>query len=468
MAPLARRRGILAVGTALVLTLSIVTLDRGGFTAGSQRLLLIMCSIAIAAACALEPDRLARGLASPVVWSLLALGGVTILSATWTIGSGAAAVRWGLVIVGYASLVVVGQLVAERFGVWPVAACLAVIAATEALLGLGAAVAHDSPQALYLNGSWRPAGTFEYPPALGLLQVCALPVGWRATASPVPAFRALGALSIALAGIVLGAIDSRMDLALAAVTLLALGLWADTTRSGRRRVAAAVGALAAGIVVGALLIGRRAGPGAAHDAAITALGLGVACVAIVAAWPALVRLAGRLNVRRAVVGAAGVAVAAAAIWLLAGYASTLTTFGGGVSHGRISYWKAAFDAWERRPILGFGAQTYFRAAAAFQAANDPTVFAHDLPLEVAVELGIPGLVAALSLYATTARLLWRSAQAPDAWLLAPTVACFLIANLVDWPWHLAALGALWAVAAGTLAHLAATAPGSSRRSNADA
>jgi hypothetical protein len=43
--------------------------------------------------------------------------------------------------------------------------------------GLRAAVAHDSPQALYLNGSWRPAGTFEYPPAFGLLQVCALPVG---------------------------------------------------------------------------------------------------------------------------------------------------------------------------------------------------------------------------------------------------------------------------------------------------
>ena len=37
-----------------------------------------------------------------------------------------------------------------------------------------------------------------------------------------------------------------------------------------------------------------------------------------------------------------------------------------------------------------------------------------------------------------------------AWLLAPAVAAFPLANLLDWPWALTGTGALWAVAAGGL------------------
>jgi hypothetical protein len=45
-------------------------------------------------------------------------------------------------------------------------------------------------------------------------------------------------------------------------------------------------------------------------------------------------------------------------------------------------------------------------------------------------------------------LLWRIRNDPRAWLVAPAVAAFLLANLVDWPWHLAGLGAVWAAALG--------------------
>ena len=36
------------------------------------------------------------------------------------------------------------------------------------------------------------------------------------------------------------------------------------------------------------------------------------------------------------------------------------------------------------------------------------------------------------------------------WLLAPAVAAFPLANLLDWPWALTGTGALWALAAGGL------------------
>jgi hypothetical protein len=32
----------------------------------------------------------------------------------------------------------------------------------------------------------------------------------------------------------------------------------------------------------------------------------------------------------------------------------------------------------------------------------------------------------------------------------PTVVAFLLANLIDWPWHLAGSGAVWAAALGGL------------------
>jgi O-antigen ligase len=125
--------------------------------------------------------------------------------------------------------------------------------------------------------------------------------------------------------------------------------------------------------------------------------------------------------------------------------------GGGFGHGRISYWTAAFDAWKQRPWLGSGAGTFFAASASFQAINDGTIFAHNLPLELAVELGIPGLLASLLLYGIAARTVVRAIKAPGSWLLVPAVGCFLADNLVDWTWHLTGLTAVWAAATGGLA-----------------
>jgi O-antigen ligase len=148
-------------------------------------------------------------------------------------------------------------------------------------------------------------------------------------------------------------------------------------------------------------------------------------------------------------------------------------------HGRGHEWAAAIQTWLDRPVLGAGAGAYHLASARHQGAG-ASLYAHDLPLELAAELGVLGLLLGLGVYAAGAQLIYRAISStgegavstpghravstPDdrtvsthghrtsmaAWLLGPLVCAFLISNLLDWTWHLAGLGALWAVSAGAL------------------
>jgi hypothetical protein len=51
---------------------------------------------------------------------------------------------------------------------------------------------------------------------------------------------------------------------------------------------------------------------------------------------------------------------------------------------------------------------------------------------------------------TLLRELWPPGANGAAWLLAPAVAAFPLANLLDWPWALTGAGVLWALAVGGL------------------
>jgi O-antigen ligase len=119
-------------------------------------------------------------------------------------------------------------------------------------------------------------------------------------------------------------------------------------------------------------------------------------------------------------------------------------------HGRASTWGAAVETFADRPLSGAGADAFLAGSIQHQDGQT-TVFAHNLPLELAAELGLAGFALAIALYAATAALLWRTRATRAAALLGPAAAAFLVASLLDWPWHLAGSGAVFALSLGAMA-----------------
>lgn len=390
---------------------------------------------------------------------LLALIGLALLgavSALWTAGLTERALVWALVTAGYAAVVVAAHTVAVRSGgVAAISTTLAVLAGVSGAVGLVAAAFGAGPYAELRGGEWRPGGPFQYPPALALLQVSALPAllvgaarGGRWTAP----FAAAG---LALAGGVLALTDSRTGLAMG-VVIAGLALIAPRRTLGSSR-AVALGALGA-CLAGGLCLAAWIGPGGARGPTIAAPAL----VALIAGglWP---RLRGALpepaeagecgpgDLRRRP-GRAPVAVGVAVV-LAAAVAAGSLAFGwtaggdGGFLHGRATTWGAAVETFADDPLKGAGADAFLAASVRHQDGQSVR-FAHSLPLELGAELGVLGLLAAAALYAGSIQALLRARRTPAGWLLGPAVAAFLIAGLLDWPWHLAGAGGIWALALG--------------------
>jgi O-antigen ligase len=121
----------------------------------------------------------------------------------------------------------------------------------------------------------------------------------------------------------------------------------------------------------------------------------------------------------------------------------------GFAHGRTGLWRAAIDTAEDRPLAGSGALSFGTASLRYQEPP-PVRFAHNLPLESWAELGVAGVLLALLLYGGSIGLVWARRRAAAAWVLGPAVIAFLVANLFDWPWHVPASGAVFAIALGAL------------------
>lgn len=324
----------------------------------------------------------------PVFIVLAALAVLGALSALWTIGPVDRTLRWALVCAGYAAVLAGAAAIARRRGgLQLLTGALGVLAFGAGVAGLVAALLHARPYALPIGGEWRPAGPFEYPPALALLQVSALPVFMAARS------RLLAVAGLAVAAAVIGLSGSRVEVAMAVV------------------------------VVGLQLV-RRWGP-----AAVAA----VLVAAVLAGSFAFGAAAGREDY---------------------GPASSFL-------HGREHTWHAAVETFADRPLQGTGADAFLAGSARHQD-GETVVFAHNLPLELAAELGVVGAALALALYAATARTLWRARHTDAARLLGPAAAAFLVASLVDWPWHLAGSGAMWALAAGALTAAAKVSPPQSK------
>jgi O-antigen ligase len=389
------------------------------------------------------------------VAALAALAAITALSAAWTSGAPADAARDAAAALALAALVVAAASVTAP---WGHAGVLLIAALASAVIGLAATIATSEPLALNLCGSWRPAGPFEYPPALAPVCAGALPVALCAATERRRAVAAAGALAAWLLVTTVALTANRTGIGLSALAVTTCVALAPRARVvGPVALAMIVAATASALIVHGDL--ARAG-----DAARVLAPLPVVIVLGAALWTdgsrpsawgrgratALVATAGILATTGVVLGDRG------------------SPCGANPSHGRVGIWHAALATAAERPAQGYGAGTFLAATRAHQLEQRPvpTRFAHDLGLQEWVELGIAGLLAVLAWYAavawTLALELWprhprgRAAQGAGApvngavWLLAPAVAAFPLANLLDWPWALTGTGALWALAVGGL------------------
>lgn len=385
---------------------------------------------------------------------------MTVLSAAWTTGEALDAVRWGLVIAAYAATALLAAQAAREQGFVAIAVAIAVIAGAEAAMGLVSAGLRIEPFAERIGGSWRPGGTLEYPPALALIQVGALPVLLRGMLSSRAALGLVSAGCAALAGGAIGLADSRTQIVLAVAVLVIAVVWADRTVRDTRSRAGLAGLLLVGAGLATrLALGGYAFPGATGGDAGRLLTLAAVVAGSVLAWALIRRLWGKrprsspavagIGVRVAAVGAVVILVVGALAVSVVAQRSDgpWTEPASGFTHGRSDQWHAAIETALDHPVAGVGAEAYLRASVA-EKGNQVSRYAHDLPLEAWAELGPAGLLLALALGCFVALLLWRIRLHPDAWLVAPLAAAFLIANLVDWPWHLAGAGAMWAAALG--------------------
>ncbi len=125
--------------------------------------------------------------------------------------------------------------------------------------------------------------------------------------------------------------------------------------------------------------------------------------------------------------------------------------------GRHDYWRVAVDAFEEEPLIGQGAGTYVFSWNEHRSIFLPAIDAHSLYLEAFAELGVVGGLIVLGLVLGAlwvAFAAWRAApperREAQAALLAAMVA-FAIAAGFDWFWEIAALGAVFFLAAGAMA-----------------
>ncbi len=438
---------------ALLLAAAVAqaVLDDGGFLPGPRVLFASLSALALAAAVVADRTRAWRAARTPVVVVLWVLGALGMVSALWTVGLVGDSLRWGLVTIGYGAIVVSAAVLAGRpRGVDMIAVGIGALAALSAIVGLIGAASFAEPFADYTRGSWHPGGTLEYSAALSLLAVSALPAvlsgmcaGSRALSAAATACGTLGASVLALG-------DSRAELAFAGLICAAAILApARTVRAPRPVVAGAVGTLALAAIGAHVVAGGHVTMYASAHPARRLAELSFVCSLPAAAWlfgcSAAARTSRVSSKVRRVSAVAGVGLAVLAV----GFAVAGSAAGRDFWHGRMRIWRAAIETAEQRPLFGSGADSFLVASIGRQRYS-PVRFAHNLPLELTVELGVVGLCLALALYAMAALTLWRHCCTRAAWLLGPAAAAFLAANLIDWPWHLAGSGAVWAAALGGL------------------
>ncbi len=124
--------------------------------------------------------------------------------------------------------------------------------------------------------------------------------------------------------------------------------------------------------------------------------------------------------------------------------------------GRDEFWRVALDAFSEKPVLGHGAGTYVFSWDELRHITMPVHDAHSLYLEAFAELGVVGGVLVLALVGFLlwiGFLAWRDAGGRRRELYAVLLAAmlaFAVGAAIDWLWEIAAVGAIFFLAAGVL------------------
>lgn len=445
---------------ALALALLVPALGRAGYTAGGRAVFVALAGAALMVAVATDDRGVRASLRSGPVLALAVLACLSVLSASWTVIRPMDSLLWGLVIAGYCALTVSAAAFARGRGVVALAVMIVVVAMAEAALGVGAAALREFPYADRMRHTWRAGGTFEYSSALALLEVAALAPLLSAMARARTAVAGAAAAAAVLGGGAILLARSRAELGLAILIAGIAVVWPRVSLGTTRgAAAAAIGLVAAGAVAIWKIVGGYVhSHGFAHRHDIhTGTTRVLWLLAVVAAaafcWPVVRSYARRLHLPqtrsvRVTLASAAVALALAGFFVVAApHHGRDVASGGGFTHGRRAQWNAAWSSFLDRPTVGAGADAFLTASAAHQERT-PVRYAHDLPLEAGAELGTAGLLAVITLYVAVGVALWRSLREPSAWLVVPGVAAFLLANLVDWEWHIPLSGAVWALGLG--------------------
>jgi O-antigen ligase len=142
--------------------------------------------------------------------------------------------------------------------------------------------------------------------------------------------------------------------------------------------------------------------------------------------------------------------------------------------GRHDFYRVAVDGFGEKPLLGHGAGSYEFTWEQLRSIDMPVHNAHSFYLEAFDELGLVGGLLVLALFGLllwTGFAAWRAAVDPAreryAALFAAILA-FAVGTGLDWFWEIAALGAVFFLAAGVLtaarcAQLAPTVPAPARK-----
>ncbi len=444
---------VLIAATLLAGAVGTAVLDDGGFRPGPRWIFVGLALAALAAASLCDSTGAAIAARQPVVVTLWLLGILGIASAAWTVGGAGPAIRWGLVTIGYGAIALSAFILsARRNAIAWVAALICVLAFVDAVIGLCGATAFAQPFADYMDGFWRPGGTLEYSAALALLQISALPAlltgmvhGRRLIALPAT-------LGAATAAAVLGLSHSRLEGVFALLIGAAVLGWHERTVKTDRRTAVLAVALLGATALGAYVIAGRSVAIGAHPHQLARLGglAALCCATTLGWWISRAPSTSRVQKAAALTSLTGVTVAV--VSLTANWGDTSHIFpaqAAGFFHGRLQLWKIAVRAAAHQLLHGYGADS-FLVASRTQAPLQGIRFAHNLPVELLLELGVPGLLLAISLYWTGLRSAWQARRDRAFWIVGPAAIGFLIADLFDWEWHLAGSGAVWALALGAL------------------